>query len=496
MSDTCNAARCTKRLLGDAIMKTMQEKIGAEAWEAMSVEERNSKFRFYRADCWQHLRNIIIEAMSQAGTACLKDTLSESLEQFSSFERIEVDAKAIIRAAFKQFHHGGEYAKGRGREFESWRKQEHCSARWIPFERAMGSRQDLAFDGSVPLFLNRAVCLEFLRGYIDCPKSQNVLDKSLYTLLRCNEFTALLRANTLWKMLFSEPFRWLSGKTGKIKDWSLWNMSGVLDLVEGAMEMIAADPSKLLDPEFDMFASVAAAVPEFKEWREQFMANTVLAEDGETEHAINREALRMARSPETGTGAEQSTEMTLTLLKEMATRAVEKLHDKKIALADKLTSQGGVNAIGKRQEAAARTRGIDGTNDRAESKFATADYIMRTYTAASACSTRPASCSSALPTTLIGRCVWSAIGESARRPRRTSSRRLSAPASSGSSAASYATRSSTWRGTSSSRRSPRHARSGSSTTTRSSRSVSRRCSASSTPSSKSTRRRSTCLTRG
>ena len=82
MSDTCNAARCTKRLLGDAIMKTMQEKIGAEAWEAMSVEERNSKFRFYRADCWQHLRNIIIEAMSQAGTACLKDTLSESLEQF------------------------------------------------------------------------------------------------------------------------------------------------------------------------------------------------------------------------------------------------------------------------------------------------------------------------------------------------------------------------------------------------------------------------------
>lgn len=100
MTDTCNAARCTKRLLGEAIMRTMQEKIGAEAWEAMSVEERNAKFRFYRADCWQHLRNILIEAMSQAGTACLKDTLSESLEQFSSFERIEVDAKAIIRAAF------------------------------------------------------------------------------------------------------------------------------------------------------------------------------------------------------------------------------------------------------------------------------------------------------------------------------------------------------------------------------------------------------------
>lgn len=136
----------------------------------------------------------------------------------------------------------------------------HKSSMWIPFCRAMGSRQDLAFDGCVPLFLNRLVCLEFLQGYIDCPKSQNVLDKSLYTLLRCNEFVALLRANTLWQLLFSAPFRWLAGKTGKIPDWSLWNMSGVLDLVEGAMEVIKADPQKLLDPDFDMFNSVAEQV--------------------------------------------------------------------------------------------------------------------------------------------------------------------------------------------------------------------------------------------
>ena len=51
MSDTCNAARCTKRLDGEAIMRTMQEKVGAAAWEKMSVEERNAKYRYYRADC-------------------------------------------------------------------------------------------------------------------------------------------------------------------------------------------------------------------------------------------------------------------------------------------------------------------------------------------------------------------------------------------------------------------------------------------------------------
>ena len=31
---------------------------------------------------------------------------------------IEPDGDAVIRSAFKQFHHGGEYAKGRGLEFE------------------------------------------------------------------------------------------------------------------------------------------------------------------------------------------------------------------------------------------------------------------------------------------------------------------------------------------------------------------------------------------
>ncbi len=34
----------------------------------------------------------------------------------------------------------------------------------------------------------------------------------------------------------------------------------LLDLVEGAMEVIKADPQKLLDPGFDMFDSVAEQV--------------------------------------------------------------------------------------------------------------------------------------------------------------------------------------------------------------------------------------------
>ena len=165
----------------------------------------------------------IIEAMAAAANASVKATLDDELDEFSSFERIDADGSCVIRAAFKQFHHGGEYAKGRGREFESWRKTR--ALMFLPFERAAGSRQDLAFDGCVPLFVNRVTCVDFLRGYIDYPKSQNVLDKSLYTVMKCNEFTALLRVNTLWRFAFSDPLRWLCGSASKLDDWSLYKLS-------------------------------------------------------------------------------------------------------------------------------------------------------------------------------------------------------------------------------------------------------------------------------
>ena len=66
----------------------------------------------------------------------------------------------------------------------------------------------------MPLFWNRRICLKFLRSFLECPKRKGteggILDRSLYTLFRCNEYTALLRANTLWKYAFIDPFRQLT----------------------------------------------------------------------------------------------------------------------------------------------------------------------------------------------------------------------------------------------------------------------------------------------
>merc|ERR1711965_600157 len=55
------------------------------------------------------------------------------------------------------------------------------------------------------------------------------------------------------------------------------------------------------------------------------------------------------------------------------------MHDPKVALADKLTSQNGVNSFGRRQDAHERTQRCHGTNDDVENKFAIADFVSRTY---------------------------------------------------------------------------------------------------------------------
>ncbi|KAL1520481.1 hypothetical protein AB1Y20_022061 [Prymnesium parvum] len=142
---------------------------------------------------------------------------------------------------------------------------------------------------------------------------------------------------------------------------------------------IVEDPSRLLDPELDIFQPFTNELPQFKDWQEEMLATKVFAEDGKTEYYIFREVLRQARAPAAGSGDEQATAMTLEIIKTQATKALEKLHDKKVALADKLTSQDGANSFDKNQDAHERTKRAHVTNDAVENKFATGDYFMRAY---------------------------------------------------------------------------------------------------------------------
>ena len=376
MSDTCNAARASKQLIAEAAMKAAREKVGDEAWEALTEQERGAKSKVYIGQCHQHLRNIIINQMQLKTTESLKAKLADSLAEFTSFDRMSVDANDLIRSIYKELHGGGAYAKGKGREFIAWVKKHYPAAIWMPLERAEGARQDLVFDGSVPIFVMRPIVLEFLRGLM-VPGADNQLEKFLLRVLSCNEMTAALRVNTLWHYIFSRPARFLAGSSRKLHNWSIDSSSRVMDLIEKAMVEVAADGHTLLDPSFDPFASIAAEQPVFEAWRQKLMGQTVKAFDG-TPHLVNKLALAEARSSK-GAGNALATNMTVTLAEEMANAALVAMRDPKRAICSLLTSQDGEHAAGKDPSAHAATVGANVTNDRVESNFGCVDMLMRMY---------------------------------------------------------------------------------------------------------------------
>ena len=204
----------------------------------------------YIADCTQHLRNIIIKGMTEKATEILKTKLEDDLSEFSSFDRMSVDCMDLIRAAYKELHGGGAYAKGKGREFLAWVNANFPSDIWMPIERSEGSRQDLAFDGALPLYMVRGTILRFLYGLM-VPGANNKLEKFLYRVLRCNEMVALLRCCSLWDLIFSKPVRFLNGSASKLRDWGVDSASEIWDLTEKLMVNVAADGHTLLDPDLD-----------------------------------------------------------------------------------------------------------------------------------------------------------------------------------------------------------------------------------------------------
>ena len=377
MGDTCNAERKAKRIVADLALAAAKDKYGEEALAAMSEAERERVSTSFIGDCHQHLRNILINAMSIAATDMLKDTLEDDLAEFSAFDRMSVDGMQLIRAIYKEMHPGGEYAKGKGREFKAWVEKHFGSAMWVPFANAAGSRQDMALDGALPIFANRKIALEFLHGLVNVPRADNVLEKFLWRLLRCNEITALLRVCTLWKLIVTDPMRWLTGKAAELKDWSLVSASRVLELAEEAFIAVAADGSKLFDLAFSPFTEISQQQALFASWQAEVMALTVKAADG-TKHRVYERVLAEARSPE-GKGNLQATSMTVALAEKMATAALTAMHDAKRAIADKLSSQDGANAPVKQQKTHEATIGCHVANDRVESNFGSYDYVGHVF---------------------------------------------------------------------------------------------------------------------
>jgi hypothetical protein len=99
ISDTCTPARCTQRLLAAEVAKQVQDK--HPDWASLSEEEQGEAVRVHCQDCWNHIRNIFLTAMSKAQADHVKAALQEELEAFSAWERMTTDFDQLLRSVYK-----------------------------------------------------------------------------------------------------------------------------------------------------------------------------------------------------------------------------------------------------------------------------------------------------------------------------------------------------------------------------------------------------------
>ena len=92
VTDTCNGARCTRRMLGELVMERIKETIGVAAWEAMGDEERDRKYKTYRGDCWQHYATSSLMGWRPRVTRCCGPRCTTT-------SRCSLPSSASIRAA-------------------------------------------------------------------------------------------------------------------------------------------------------------------------------------------------------------------------------------------------------------------------------------------------------------------------------------------------------------------------------------------------------------
>ena len=277
---------------------------------------------------------------------------------------------ALLRAAYREFHHGNKYYKGKGREFWVWMKAKYPKVFAVHFERAEGGRQDLDYDSAVPLYIMRPYMIEFLHTLVHSADHSNILEDFLYIALRSDEYIAMTRANAIVDIFVSRPLRWLAGNSFNLDNWSPLDMRIALRAVHTKFTEAANDGSVLLDPTCDIFGDIAKVQPLFAEWRHNFLETQhVMSPDGTEPHLLFKLARDELLDPKDATN-QRSRLKTIEYLEVQCKAALAKMENENLALHRNLTPAS--------ELARADTIGLDATNDRlAESIFGLWDYVRR-----------------------------------------------------------------------------------------------------------------------
>ena len=230
----------------------------------------------------------------------MKEELAEELETFASWERMSTDYDQVLRATYKEFHHGCRYYKGKQKDYETWLRQTHPAAYVAPIERADGGRQDLDYDAAYPIYINRRYFIEYLHMFVFGKGHSNILEDFLYVIHRSLQYVAATRANGLMDLLVTRPMRWLTGSSAELMNWSPFSMGAVIDMVEELFLEGQHNGSIFLDPGLNdrFWEPIKLAQPKFAKYQDDMYNNTfILSPDGSKRHLLFKLALEELQQP-------------------------------------------------------------------------------------------------------------------------------------------------------------------------------------------------------
>ncbi len=140
----------------------------------------------YKADCWQHLRNVWFGAVTLSLENELRDVLADDLKDLPDIYRINLGIEDFFRCVEKEFGENANYAKGHGAEFTQWMKEYHTDEYLFPLARACGgTRQDICLEGAPVVLTNLPYYLQYLHWRISAAggKSDAILQTKLFIML-------------------------------------------------------------------------------------------------------------------------------------------------------------------------------------------------------------------------------------------------------------------------------------------------------------------------
>ena len=342
-TDTANAARKQRRLLGEAIA------MAAAEWHELDRVKDCGDERLYNleVDCWNHLRNVWLGGMAKALGAHLNHKLRDSLEVISQRLRVSTSMESVLRALDKEFSINANYAKGHGDLFYEWMHYNHPEALLLHVERAGGSRQDLAVEGAGALYYNRVYYIEFLDERLRaCGTEGNILQENLFIILSSLDMVAQARICSIVHLSICLPMRWLAGNSHKLAeyDWSVRSMGRAADMLQTALEAIEADPHLFLDQDFmfGIFDKLIDELPPFKAYLEYMYESKAMSLVGSS--ATNILPLASLRDelfhPDSETN-QDTDDVAMDLAQVAATALLAELRDEKKATAEHLSSAEG-----------------------------------------------------------------------------------------------------------------------------------------------------------